>query len=89
MAGRDMKDWSVALWYAHGDSEKSKKHHMLRKPDQDVYIVGPSRRKEDTATLGIEFVSFLSCVGVLLIPGENDNVYVREATRTKNIQPQR
>ena len=86
MAGRDMKDWSVALWYAHGDSEKSKKHHMLRKPDQDVYIVGPSRRKEDTATLGTEFVSFLSCVGVLLIPGENDNIYVREASRTKNIQ---
>jgi len=86
MAGRDMEDWSVALWYDHGDSEKSKKHHMLRKPDQDVYIVGPSRRKEDTASLGTDFVSFLSGVGVLLIRGEGDNVYVREATRTIKIQ---
>ena len=84
--GRDMKDWSVALWYAHGDSEKSKKNHMLRKPDQDVYIVGPSTREEDAATLGTEFVSFLRCVGVLLIPAECGNVYVREPTGTKNIQ---
>lgn len=86
MAGRDMKDWSVALWYDHGDSEMSRKHHRLRKPDQAVYIVGPSSRKEDVASFGTEFVSFLSGVGVLLIRGEGNNVYVREGTRTNNIQ---
>jgi hypothetical protein len=85
-AGRDMNDWSVTLWYDHGDSERSKKHHMLRKPDQNIYIVGSSRPKEDTATLGKEFVSFLSGVGVLLVRGEGDNVYVRAPIRTQNIR---
>jgi hypothetical protein len=85
MAGRDMKDWSVALWYDHGDREKSKKHHMLRKPDQDVYIVGPSRPKEDTAALGEDFLSFLRAIGSTLLQGDTDSLYVREISKT-NIQ---
>jgi hypothetical protein len=81
-----MNDWSVKLWYDHGDSERSKKHHMLRKPDQNIYIVGSSRPKEDTVVLGKGFISFLSCIGVLLTKGEDDNIYVREPRRTNNIQ---
>jgi len=82
MAGHDMKDWSVALWYDHGDPEKSKKHHMLRKPDQDVYIVGPSRPKEDTAALGEDFLSFLRAIGSTLLRGDTDSVYIRELSTT-------
>lgn len=89
MAGRDMKDWSVAVWFDHGNPEKSKKHHMLSKPDQDVYIVGPARRKEDTAILGMNFVSFLCGVGACLRSGEGDNVYVRDGQKTNTIQPGR
>ena len=85
LAGRDMKDWSVVLWHDHDDPEKSKKHNMLRKPDQDVYIVGPSRRKEDTAALGRDFLSFLREIGAARLQGESDSVYVRELSRT-NIQ---
>ena len=80
-----MKDWSVALWYDHGDPEKSKKHHMLRKPDQDVYIVGPSRPKEVTAALGEDFLSFLRVIGSTLLQGDSDSLYVRETLKT-NIQ---
>lgn len=86
MAGRDMEDWSVALWYDHCNPERSKQRHMLRKPEQDLYIVGPSRRKEDTVPFGMEFVSFLSSVGAFLIRGEGENVYIREAMNTKSIQ---
>ncbi len=85
MAGRDMKDWCLALWYDHRNPEKSNRHHTRRKPAQDIYIVGPSRRKEDTATLGMEFVSFLNGVGVHLMRGEGNNVYFREVSRTYNV----
>ena len=86
MAGRDMKDWSVALWYDHGDPERSKNHHMLRKPDQDVYIIGPSKRKEVTAILGREFISFLNAIGVHLTQGSEDTIFSRRTQRQENIQ---
>ena len=78
LAGRDMKDWRVILWYDHGDNEKSKKHHILMKPDQDSYVFGPSRCKEDTAVLGKQFIEFLNKIGLTLIPGYNCNAYTRE-----------
>jgi hypothetical protein len=68
MTGHDMKDWHVALWYDHRDSEKSTTHHMLRKPDQDVYIVGEAMPKEDAAALGTAFVSFLRAGGNTINP---------------------
>ena len=86
MAGRDMKDWSVTLWYDHGDPERSKRHHMLRKPNQDVYIVGPSKRKEDTALLGREFISFLSGIGVHLKQSTEDHIFSRRTQIDTNIQ---
>jgi hypothetical protein len=86
MTGRDKRDWSVVLWYDHGDPEMSKKRHMLPKPDQDVYIVGPEGRREKTATLGMEFITFLREVGVTLAPGKDNNVYVREISNEKSLQ---
>jgi hypothetical protein len=83
MAGHDMKDWRVVLWYEHCSPEKSKKDHMLRKPDQDLHIVGPSRRKEDTSAFGLEFVAFLRKAGARLIQGEADNLYVRQESEEK------
>jgi len=77
MAGHDMKDWHVILWFDHCDPEKSKKRHMLHKPDQELHIVGPLRRKEDTSALGYEFLSFLRKAGAHLVQGGADNVYVR------------
>lgn len=78
LAGRDRKDWSVALWFDHCDPEKSKKNHRLPKPDQDIYLVGPSRSKEDTSALGLEFVEFLRKAGAHLRKGEGQNVFVRQ-----------
>ena len=80
MAGHDMNDWQVVLWFDHCNPVKSKRDHMLRKPDQDLLIVGPSRRKEDTSSLGFEFVAFLRKSGARLKQGANDNVFVREVS---------
>lgn len=77
MAGRDMDDWRVLLWYDHGNFEKSKKNHMLKKPDQSAYIVGPPRRKGDAAVLGRGLVLFLGEIGVHLKQDTEDNVFRR------------
>jgi hypothetical protein len=80
MAGHDMNDWHVVLWFDHCNPEKSQRDHMLRKPNQDLLIVGPARRKEDTSSLGFEFVAFLRKSGARLKQGANDNVFVREVS---------
>ncbi|MHC4169870.1 MAG: hypothetical protein ACYSWQ_23220 [Planctomycetota bacterium] len=78
VAGRDMNDWHVCLWHDHCDparSEKQREWH--RKPDQDVYIVGPSARKEKIEALGMELVAFLRAAGAALVQGEESNCFVR------------
>jgi hypothetical protein len=75
LAGRDMQDWSVALWF--DQVSPIKKWKGLRKPDQDVLIVGPARRKEDTEAFGLTFVHFLQEAGVDLIRGENGACFAR------------
>ena len=84
MAGHDMNDWHVVLWFDHCDPEKSKKHHMLHKPDQELHIVGPSRGKKQTSALGHELVSFLRKAGADLVQGEADNIYVRPNSEERN-----
>lgn len=76
IAGTDMKDWHVVLWFDHCDPDKGKK--------QELHIVGPSRRKEDTSALGHEFVSFLRKAGAQLAQGESDNSYVRPNSDEQN-----
>ena len=76
-AGRDMNDWHVVLWFDHNDAAKSLRQNMLRKPDQEVYVVGPDRRKKVTEAFGLSFVEFLRAAGVILVPGEKDDCFVR------------
>lgn len=75
-AGRDMDDWSVVLWYEHGDPAKTQAHKSYRRPDQEVYIVGLTAPKQETAAFGHEFLEFLREAGVELVPGENDCTFV-------------
>ncbi len=77
-------NWCVCLWFDHDDpakSEKKQKWHV--KPDQDIYIVGPCRRKEDTAALGHSFVDFLRQAGASLVRGEDECSFVRKGADTE------
>jgi hypothetical protein len=75
-----MNDWHVVLWFDHNDAAKSLRQNMLRKPDQEVYVVGPERRKKTTEAFGLSFVEFLRAAGVMLVPGEKENCFVRSAS---------
>lgn len=79
--GKDAGDWSVGLWYEHGDPGKSQRQHWMRNPDQEVYVVGLEGPKEKTATFGRSLVDFLRSSGINLIPGENDCSFVCETSK--------
>jgi len=66
MAGRDCDDWSVVLWYLHGNAEERAKQERigLRRPGQHPVIIGPSRPRSVTEALGQQVVQFLSENGV-------------------------
>jgi hypothetical protein len=78
MAGRDMKDWSVCMWFRHDDP--TRRNEWSRKPDHDIYIIGPSVRKEETEAFGLSFVDFLRHAGVPLVRGKGDACFERVAT---------
>jgi len=78
--GRDMNDWTVILWFDHNDAAESLRRRRLPKPDQEVYVVGPERRKKTTEAFGLSFVEFLRAAGVILVPGEKENCFVRSVS---------
>lgn len=77
MAGRDMNDWQVCLWVDHHDPARSGKRRKLRKPDQNVYIVGPATRKERAEALGLSLVALLRGAGAKLAQGAIPTCFVR------------
>lgn len=79
MAGRDMNDWHVVVWYDHDDPVKSQKKHMLKKPNQDLYIIGMSGAKAETAALGLSILDLLRKIGATFTQGENDCTFVRQS----------
>jgi hypothetical protein len=83
LAGREMNDWHVVLWFDHDDPARSQKQQMLGKPDQDVYIVGPHGSREKTAAYGQSFLDFLRQAGATLVPGENECSFVRTPVETE------
>jgi hypothetical protein len=60
MAGRDMSDWHVFIWYKDDTGRKS------RKPGQWVHVIGPSRSKGETESFGLAFVELLQKAGIIL-----------------------
>lgn len=85
LAGRDMNDWSVALWFDHSDAKKSRDRlkRGYPRPDQDVHVVGPSARKEATARFGLEFVALLRQAGAPLVKGKDDCTFIRCAGKAE------
>jgi len=81
--GQAPRYWSVFVWFDHDDPEKSlRERKWRRKPDQDVYVVGPSRRKQKTEAFGLALVGFLRRAGAAFVRGEDDCTFVRATHRT-------
>ncbi len=71
--GRDMNDWSVVVWYEHNDPAKTLKREKYSKnPDQELYLIGPPGKKEDTTAFGHSLLDLLRKSGVSLIPSEDE-----------------
>ena len=83
MAGRDMNDWQICLWFDHCDPAKSEKKSKWHKPDQDIYTVGSARRKKITEAFGLSFVTFLRTAGAQLVQGEISSCFARSNPETK------
>ncbi len=72
LAGRDMDDWNIALWFSPVEAATPK----ARFP---VYVVGSGRPKDLTADLGREFLVLLERGGTTFTKGQNDCTFVRES----------
>lgn len=77
ITGQDKNDWSVVVWYDHGDPVKSQKRIKRNYPDQEMHIVGPMGRKQTTAEFGQAVVTFLRNSGASLVRDDNDCTFVR------------
>jgi hypothetical protein len=80
----------IALNFDIDDPEVSQRRQKIgyRKPDQDVYVVGPSRSKKKTEAFGRAFVDFLRRAGATLVQGEDDHTFVRITSKTQTHEEQ-
>jgi hypothetical protein len=83
LAGKDMDDWHVWLWYDHRDSGKTERQRRwgARKPEQDLHGIGPAGRKEHTEILARSLLAFLQTAGVDLVQGADPTCFVRRTKR--------
>ena len=65
LAGQDMNDWNVVLWYDRGSRK-----HRSGAPKRELFIVGPSGPKDDAVALGESLVQFLRSNGIDLLATE-------------------
>lgn len=73
MAGRDLNDWHVALWYYHPEGPKRKPFPGVR--EEEVYIIGDSGPRAIVEAFGRQSIEFLKGVGVELKPGRDDREF--------------
>jgi hypothetical protein len=80
LAGRDMHDWQVALWYYHPAGSSRKPFPGVR--EEEVYLIGPSGPRDVVEALGKQLVEFLIGVGVECTPGRDGREFNTPARRT-------
>jgi hypothetical protein len=73
LAGKDMNDWSVALWYR--TLNRPPGVPAVRFLDDEIHLVGPGCAKEVAAEFFRAFVEFLRAAGVPLEPTEKENEF--------------
>jgi hypothetical protein len=66
MAGRDVGDWSLFLWYRHGDQALAalQKRRLHPRPEERVVVIGTPQARETAEQLARDVWKFLSESGV-------------------------
>lgn len=66
MAGRDVGDWSVLIWYRHRDFAREARERELgrRRPGEAVLAIGPPQPKQIAESLGHHVLAFLHNRGI-------------------------
>ena len=76
MAGQDMNDWHVIVWYHHPRPRFS----ILGHRGEELHVVGMSGPKDAIERLGLEFVAFLQSAGVPLRATDNPTEFTMTGT---------
>ena len=74
LAGHDMNDWHVAIWYRDPDQD-TQRRRTLGLREERTYIVGPTRPQAPTAQVFMQFVAFLRTTGLELHPTTKENEF--------------
>ncbi len=69
LAGHDMKDWQVKLWY---DRKGSKRRTDSGYREEESHVIGPGSPKQEAVALGKSLVDFFRSVGIDLHPMKNE-----------------
>jgi hypothetical protein len=65
MAGRDVDDWTVFLWYRHHDPQREERELQshYKRPGFAILAIGPAGAKYVTESLGLHVATFLIVSG--------------------------
>jgi hypothetical protein len=77
LAGRDMNDWNVIVWYKELPNKTGWPRWTPLCP-KGLYILGPCGPKDMIARLGLTLVEFLGRTGTVLLPSKDECRYVSE-----------
>ena len=80
IAGRELNDWHVAVWYHHPLGPRRKPYPGVR--DEEVYIVGPSGPRATVERFGQDLIEFLTSVGVNFSAGRDECEFNTPARRS-------
>ena len=70
MAGQDMNDWQVNVWYNHKGAKRWTSDSAY--VEEAWHGLGPSGRKDEAAALGGSLVDFFRSAGIELHPMKNE-----------------
>lgn len=82
MAGRDLNDWTVVIWYHSARRRNTRPYPGMR--DEEVFVIGESGTKASAEAFGSKLVEFLMSVGIELKPGRSEREFNTPSQRCEN-----
>ncbi|MBL8814516.1 MAG: hypothetical protein JNL58_00700 [Planctomyces sp.] len=73
MAGRDLNDWTVVIWYHSPRTQDTRSYPEMRV--EEVFVIGEYGTKASAEAFGSNLVEFLKSVGIELQPGRTEREF--------------